>query len=256
MIIDVHGHVGWLGERETDSAHLKAYLDACGVERIFVSNLNAAGSFGGGNVEEAPANVECLTLCQDDPRLVPLYWVRLGQLDSRLHAFAGALEVEPFAGTIFAPTHNGFAADDKRLDPYMAVLAKLGKPAFFLTSPRKTGRPAEVYELARRHPRTSFVLCGAGGAAQWGETLDVASQAREHADARLHVCTGRADARDILAAAEAIGTERLMFGSDATFLKAGHAEHFKTLLTELAEALPPDEFSNLIGGNALRAFQV
>lgn len=256
MIIDVHGHVGWLGERETNPAHLGAYLDACRVERLFVSNLNAAGSFGGGNVEETPANVECLTLCQDDPRLAPLYWVRLGQPDSHLHAFAGALEIEPFAGAIFAPTQNGFAAGDERLDPYMSVLAKLRKPALFLTSPQEAGRPAEVHELAKRHAGVPVVLCGAGGQAQWGEAVEVVGRAAERTDARLYLCTGRADAECVRAATDAIGTERLLFGSDAPFLKDRHAEHFNTMLAELHEALSPAAYAELTSENALRVFQI
>lgn len=256
MIIDVHGHVGWLGKREGKTAHFKMYLDACGVERLMVSNLSAAGSFGGGNVEETPANVECLTLCREDSRLVPLYWVRVGHADSHLHAFAGALEVEPFAGAVFAPTYNGFAAGDTRLDPYMAVLGKLKKPAVFLTAPQENGKPAEVYELAKRHPSVSFVLCGAGGEDQWSEAVDVVRRAHERTSARLYLCTGRAEVDDIISTAGALGTERMLFGSDATYLGQRHGEHFRTMLGALREALSAEDYAAIVGGNALRTFQM
>ena len=253
----MHGHVGRLGERVFSLAHMELYLDACGVQHMLVSNLDAATHHpGGADVEEAPANIACLEACRDDSRLVPLYWVRLGRVDANIHAFAGALDVEPFAGAVFAPGLNGFAADDPRLDAYLSVLAKIKKTAVFLCSHDDPGRPANIHPLARRHPQVPVVLCGVGGDTNWSEALDTVARAWQREEARLYLCTGRATVDDVLAAVGSAGAERILYGSDAVCLGAEHAEHSRLLLEQLKGALPPEAFEKVVGENAARLFRL
>jgi predicted TIM-barrel fold metal-dependent hydrolase len=257
MIIDIHGHVGRLGERVFSLPHMKQYLDTCGVERMLVSNLDGAAHHpGAGNIEEAPSNAACLDVCRDDARLVPLYWVRLGQVDANIHAFAGALDIEPFAGAVFSPLLNGFAADDPRLDAYLSVLAKIKKVAVFLSSRDEPGRPARAYTLAKRHPQVAVLLCNTGGDTHWSEALDIVGRAWQREDARLYLCTGRATADDVLAAVGAVGAERVLFGSDAPCLGERHAERCRSFLEQLKTALPTDAFANVVGENAARLFRL
>ena len=104
MIIDVHGHVGGLDARVFSLDQMARYLDACAVERVLVSSLDAVSHHPGArNLEETAANTSCLDACRQDGRLVPLYWVRLGHVDSNVHAFAGAIDIEPFAGAVSFP---------------------------------------------------------------------------------------------------------------------------------------------------------
>lgn len=257
MIIDVHGHIGRLAERDFSLPEMKRYLNTCGVQHVLVSNLDAASHHpAAGNVEEAPANLASLHMRREDARFVPLYWVRLGQFDSNLRAFAGALDVEPFAGAAFAPLLNGFAADDPRLDAYLSVLAKIKKAAVFHSARDDAGRPERVHTLARRHPRVPVVLCDAGGDTHWNEALDVVGRAWERQDARLYLCSGRASAEDVLAAVNVIGDEAVVFGSDATCFGANHTDRCQTFLEQLQESLQQKAFAKVTGENATTLFRL
>lgn len=253
MRIDMHGHCGALGARSSDPAHTRRYLEACAIERLLVANLDAASEpEGARDVEEAAANVACLEACRDDSRLAPVYWVRFGKTDSNLHALAGALEIEPFVAVLLAPALNGYAADDAGLDAFVAVAGKLRRPVLVLTSRDASARPALVYALARRHRSVPVVLCGAGGETVWHEAVEVVARARDQDDARLVLCTGRAEAGDIVAAVETLGGERVVLGSDVPALGDQHAAHGMQVLDALAEALPAEVFADLVGGNAQR----
>ncbi|HMQ17144.1 MAG TPA: hypothetical protein PKC49_14335, partial [Phycisphaerae bacterium] len=145
MRIDVHRHIGELPGRPTPTeADLAAYAKAAGVERLLVSNLDAAGN-GGADIEEADANHAVLERCRGDAHLAPLYWCRPGRSDSHACALAGALALEPFAGAVFAPGMNGMSPDDRVMEPYLTALERAGRPAFFLTSREPPGRPQPVY---------------------------------------------------------------------------------------------------------------
>jgi predicted TIM-barrel fold metal-dependent hydrolase len=257
VIIDVHGHIGRLAEREFSLTEMTQYLDSCAIGRALISNLDAASvPLGASNLEETPANVACLRMCREDGRLVPLYWVRLGQIDSHVRAFAGALEIEPFVGAAFSPALNGFAADDTRLDSYLSVLAKRKRVALFHTSRDELARPAAVYTLAKRHPRVPVVLCDAGGDIHWGEAIDVVSRAWQREDARLYLCCGRATADELLAAVKALGAQRVVYGSEAPRLGPRHAEHYQALLDRLQESLVPEQFAQVTGRNAAELFRL
>jgi len=257
MRIDVYGHCGELAARRYDPAHVQHYLDTCAIDRLLLANLEAASEpDGAADVDEATANLACLECCRADRRLMPMYWVRLGKTDNNLHALAGALEIEPFVAVFFAPALNGFPADAPELDACVSVAGKLRRPVFFLTGRDEVARPSRVYELARRHRGVSFVLCGAGGDTRWHEAVEVVARAREQEDARLALCTAGAGAEDIIAAAEKVGGDHLLFGSDATRDGDRHAEHVGELLEALRQGLPADVFANLVGENARRRLQV
>lgn len=257
MIVDAHGHLGRLGARDCSLAQIRQYLDTCGLDHLLVSNLDAASATAGGSdLDEAPANLTCLQTCRTEGRLVPLYWVRLGQFDASLRAFAGALAVEPFAGAFFAPLLNGFDGDDPRLDAYLSVLAKLRKPAVCCTGRDAPARPERIYNLARRHPSVAVVLCGAGGEIHWHEAVDLVARARQREDARLYLCTGRAAAEDVHAAVSSLGADRLLYGSDAICFGREHAGRCRAFLEHLREALGPEESARIVADNALELFRL
>ena len=257
MLVDIHGHVGHLGSHGSTPEELTAYLDQCGLGYLLISNLGAASHhFVAPNEEETPANLATLEACRADRRLAPLYWVRLGQRDSSIHAFMGAIDVEPFVGAFFSPVLNGFEADARELSRYMNALSRFRRPAVFLTSGEDQGHPERVYRLARRHPRVPFILCGAGGDMHWGETIEVLKESRKRDDAQLFVASGRAAAADILDAIKMLGSDRVLLGTDAACLGPRHGERTNNVLEHLRAELPPDDFANFSGEMALALFRI
>ncbi len=254
MRIDVHGHIGTCESHSSDLQHVTAYLDTCAVQRLLVSNLDAAGGAAAHCTDETAANLATLEACRQDRRLLPVYWVRLGQEDSKIQAFAGAFEVEPFVAAFFSPPRDEYAADDARLDPHLSVLAKLRRAAFIEVGPKPPHDVEHVYTLARRHPGLPIVLCGAGGQPHWDEVVETVARSRDKQEVRLYLATDSAAAADIAAAFERLGRGRLMFGSDAARLGAEHGPRFRELLSRLPKLLGDEGFADLAGNAAQRVF--
>jgi len=257
MRVDIHGHIGSLGDRTFSLDGARRYLDACGVDRLLVSNLDAA-SVGPGarDLDEPDANVATLEACRQEPRLTAVYWVRPGRVDSNVHALAGALETEPFSGALFSPVRNDFAADDKRLDRYVQAVGKLNRVALFETARLENARPTRVYLIARRHPRVAVVLLNAGGDTHWPEAVDAVRRSIERSDARLYLATTRASAAEVAAAVEDLGARCVLFGSDATVHGEQHAARVQLQLDQLQAALAPAEFARVAGENAQELFRL
>ena len=252
VLIDVHGHIG----RDTPPSRVGTYAGVCGVDWVLVSNRDAAVEpAGAANVDETDANVACLEACRARAHLVPLYWVRPGRTDSNLHALAGALDSEPFAGVVFCPCEGGFDVSDPQVEPYLRILGTVGRPGLFCIGRDPRAAPAKVYEQARRQPRTPIVLCGCGaGEAERDAMLDVARQAQRRQDANLYVDTSHAGAAKIRTAVKLLGAERVLFGTDALRYGDSHVPRHITLLEELRGSMPPADLDQVTGGNAVRLF--
>jgi predicted TIM-barrel fold metal-dependent hydrolase len=255
MVIDVHGHLGRLRQRESSPPLLNRYLDHCRIDRLLVSNLDAASSGDGAvNLDEADANLACLTACRQHKRWVPLYWVRPGKVDSNIHAFTGALSAEPFAGVVFSPVLNDFSADAALLDPYLLMMARVGVPGLFHVAADDNARPVTVYRVAKRHPNLPLILYNAAEAGLWAEALEIVRRATDRDDANLYLATGYASIGEVLVAVGGAGLERVLYGSDATCYGQEHASRCLKLLDGLRAALPEETAARIIGGNAATLF--
>ncbi len=256
MLIDIHGHIGQRTPGAAPPARIATYAGVCGIDRVLVSNRDAASEPpGAANADEADANVTCLNACREQERLAPLYWVRPGFADSNIHATAGALLSEPFVGTVFAPADNGYDLADPRLDPYLALLGKIGRPVLFCIGADERSAPSKVHERGRRLPDVPIVLCACGApAAQRTAALDVVRYALQRADARLYLDTSHADADEICTAVRTVGSDRVLFGSHAVSYGELHIPRHVALLDELRQTLIPEELTQVLGGNAMRLF--
>jgi len=255
MRIDIHGHMGAFDGRVSTPEETARYVEDAAIDHLLISNLDAASlGTGASNDDETDANLACLRLCASNPKLAPLYWVRLGRVDSNVRAFSGAMSVEDFVGAYFSAPLSEFDAGDKCIDAYLSVLARLKRPALFDTSPEDHAIPARAYAAARRHVGVVVILTNAGGEPHWEEAVDVVRVARQREDARLYLSTTRASTADIVAAVEQIGANQLMFGSDATHFGPQHAEYVLERLERLREALDPRDYARITETNALACF--
>lgn len=254
MIIDIHGHIGHLRERTTAEPYLDRYLDECRIARILLANL--AASRAATDSHEVDANLECLAACHQDPRRVPLYWVRPGRDDSLPTVMAGALSTEPFAGVFLAPTLDGYEMEAKLLDPYFAMLNRLSMPALVLAGREAPCTPGNIYTIARRHPTIPLIMVGVPRNNTWHEAVAMVERSVRQFDALLLLATGIAASAEIQAAVRTLGSDRILYGSDATVLGEQHAHHCRTTLEMLREALPADAFLRITQGNARRLFRL
>ena len=75
-------------------------------------------------------------------------------------------------------------------------------------------------------------------------------------DAELYLGTAQADPTGVLAAVAELGSERVLFGSDAAFFGAAHYEEYEAMMDSLSARLTPDEFRNVVRDNAIRVFKL
>jgi predicted TIM-barrel fold metal-dependent hydrolase len=258
MLIDIHGHIGQTTPGTQPPPRVTTYAGVCGIHHVLVSNRDAAARpAGAGDWNETDANAACLDACQTHRYLLPLYWVRPGRVDSNVQAFAGAMDTAPFLGAVFAPTANGFDAADPQLKPYLAILTLKGRPALFCVGPDANSAPARIYEQARRYPNLPVVLCGCGATpAQRAEAIDVARHSQQRKDADLYLDTSHADIKEVRSAVLAIGSDRVLFGTNAVTQGDAHVPRTIALLDELRQNLPGEAFRQITGENAARLFGI
>lgn len=256
MRIDTHCNIGRYGERTLTADDVSTYLDQVGFDAALVANLDAASRPAGSpDREEVDANEACLSACTADERLWPLYWVRPGRRDSHVYAMAGALSTEDFAGVIFAPGRNDYAADAPMLDPYLQMLARLGVTAIFCTSRDDRSGPSRVYTLARRHPKVPIVLSGIASDVHVRDAIDVVQRAGERNDARLYLNASHAGADEIVRLVKSVGAERVLFASDWPQTRSDQSLRAGEIATSLERALPSETCGRILSGNALHLFR-
>ncbi len=257
MRIDIHTHVGPFADVDSTPQLLAEYLSAAQIDVALVSNRAAASAPAGAlNLDEAEANEICLRVCATDARLLPLYWARPGARDSSPTTMLGALRAAPFRGAVFSPALNGFAADDRRVDPYLAALEETGKPALFHVGTEPHAAPELVLAIARRHPQLPIVIYGAGQFSQRKRIIELIRETTVRQDARLSFDTAQADADELVHAVRALGAGAVLFGTDAVCHGERHAPRCAALLSELAARLSPDEFDTITRRNAQRLFEI
>ena len=255
MLVDIHGHIASTGNAAAPAARLSLYASACKLDFVLVSNVAAAPAPRGANLDEVDANLASLQACREHARLAPLYWIRPGQLDSHVPAVVGALRTAPFVGAAFAPTEGGFDAADSLLDPYLAALETIDRPAVFCVSAEPNAAPPKVIEAARRHPRTKIVLCLCGAAeTPRAAALDAVAHALRQQKADVYLDTSHATSAEIVAAVRAIGSDRVLFGTDAVRRSDAHVPRHIAVLDELRKSLAAKDFQAVSGGNAVRLF--
>lgn len=105
---------------------------------------------------------------------------------------------------------------------------------------------AELCALARRHPRTRFILAHIAGGGDWQHSLRAAAGV---VNVYLDLAGSGADAGMVEGALAAVGAARLVWGADLTLCTA-----LARLRVLERLALPGDELEAIKGGNAQRIF--
>jgi hypothetical protein len=254
MLIDAHGHI----DAQTPASRLSTYAGVCRLDLVLVSNRDGASvPRGVPNLDEGVANQTTLDACEQHPRLRPLYWARPGLVDSRPQTLAGALAISPFLGAVFSPADNGYSFTDPSLDAYMQALATADRPAVLLYGNDEGASPSKAYELAQRHPKGLFILSAREPSpARWAEALDVVRRSIQKKDADLYLGTAHASADNVQTAVLAVGSERVVLGTNAMRDEKSHTPRHIALLEDLRQTLSGIDYRNVTGENAVRLFRL
>lgn len=267
--IDCHAHVGHFEGYDLSEETLLSELHRGDVALALVSNVDGAAvpgkTLGLDEVQTNRATTEAVRRHPD--RLRGLLWARpeIGSaeaLEPFLRERLPRGEAEPWTERVFVgvklhPEMNGFAADDPRVDPYLALAGRHRMPVVFHCDGQVEEASAErIYRLARRHPGVPVVLYHMGFGGPHDASLDAAREARERRDARLYLDTAQVPVEVVLDALERVGPDRILFGTDATYYGRGHYERYRALRAALAGMLEPAELCAILSRNARTLFRL
>jgi len=146
--------------------------------------------------------------------------------------------------------YQGFAPDEKRLDPIWEAAVEHRMVAFFhagadIAFPTVRGTPVAFARLLDRWPRLTIVLAHLGGFRQWDEVASLLAGREVWLDTSYTL--GHLPDRDFVELARVHGTERVLFGSDGPWTDPA---------TELARlrtiGFTRAELADILGANAER----
>ncbi len=259
MIVDAHAHIGSFRGYDIGESILMESMQESRIAFAIVSNLDGAGLKGiTGDLDETAANQATLKFVQGHPKQFRgLLWARPENGDpAKLQAFLDG-ERGVFVGIKFHPEFNRYTADDPRLDPYLQLCEKYELVAVFHCG-RNDGNsaPEKIYAAARRHPTVPFVLYHMGFFGPHDAAVAVAKRAKQQRDALLYLETAQAAPDAVLSAIRTLGSEHVLFGTDATYYGKQHYSRYDSMLRLLQNNLTGQEYANVTAGNAIKLFRL
>ena len=116
--------------------------------------------------------------------------------------------------------------------------------------------PEKIYNMARQYPTVPFVLYHMGFFGPHDEAIRVAAESRKKQDAKIYLETAQADIDSVLLAIEKLGSDAVLFGTDATYYGHDHYGRYQKLLKTLHDNLSPSDYFRVTAGNAIRIFNL
>lgn len=200
------------------------------------------------------------TVANTYPYVVPLLWIHPGHGGS-----ADTAEIyvrdHQFAGLKFHPAREDLPADSPLVDPYLDVCARYGVPMVIHTASDDPSWPERVGNLAFRHPDARIILYHAGLST---DHLAATQVVESYPNTWLE--SSWVKNADLLTAINTLGSERVLWGTDATTDGAVHYENnwgsgvgggsYDADLISLGTSLPRDQYRNLLVQNTTRVFRL
>jgi hypothetical protein len=261
--IDIHAHIGTFRGYDLSLGTLLTNMQSHGVRMAFISNIEGAELPGTtANLDEVRANQATLDVVKQHPdKLRGLVWTRPNDGSPKnVEKFLGnsswsGFNGQAFVGMKFHPEMNHFPADDERVDPYLALCEKFSVPAVFHSGRvGSESEPKRIYAVARRHPKVAVILYHMGFGGQHDLAIQVAKDALKKGDARLYLETSQANVEAVVRAIRVLGSQRVLFGTDATYFGRQHYVEYERFVARLKKELSDDDFANLMHANAERLF--
>lgn len=242
--LDAHLHASGRGGGDLGIASLRAAMASAGIGYGIVSWMN---------------NEELDRIAKEQTGLFPLVWVSPGETppaEVRARLAAGAV------GLKLHPILDDYRADETVLDPYLELAAEAGRPVACHSAPGDAD-PDHIRRLAERFPSVPVILYHTYLGPQEGR-FRAAEHVREQAN--LYVETSWCRWREVLRLVNEVGSERVLFGSDASVDGAHHycrhppnvegKETYNAGLVPLVRALGPQAARQVLGDNARRLFHL
>jgi predicted TIM-barrel fold metal-dependent hydrolase len=262
-IIDAHAHIGNFRGYDLSLENLLQNMKRNGINFALISNIDAAQLSGiTPNKSEKEANAETANAVRNHSDLLRgLVWVRPNDRSPEVieeflnQKLPGGHPI--FVGIKFHPEMNHFKADDEEVDGYLNLCAKYQIPAVFHCGRSHSNSSADrIYNIAKRHPTVPIVLYHMGAFGPHESAIRIAEEALKNKDAKLYLETSQADPDSILKAIRTIGSDHVLFGTDACYYGKNHYARYGKLIEVLKSELAKDDVESVLSLNAKRLFKL
>lgn len=239
-VIDVHGHVGpWpFPMRGRGIGDVQDLMKRRGLQKCVVSSTRAIVSdFITGNAELAEALREC-------PDVYGYVTVNPNCPEESICEIDKYLADPKFVGLKMHPAYSRSPIDGEGA---LRIARRIeGKGVPFLIHTMGPGECARIGRLAEQIPDVPIIM-GHGGAAAWRESLGVV---RNTGNTYVEFCCSTEEYGKIRQVLDAVGPERVMFGSDLGLFDPAY-----NLGTYEEAGLTPEEEAAVMRDNAQRLFR-
>jgi hypothetical protein len=242
-IIDCHAHYGpfqGIYFPNVTPEAMVATMDRAGVRLVISSGHAALVNPTRGNAELAEVIARFPTRFRGYLALNPNYPEQLGAEVARFDELGG------FVGLKFLSDYHRYPITGDNYRPALEFAAARGLPILMHTwGGSGYDSPQLVAELAGRYP-TVPLLMGHSGHGDWAATIATATA---HANVYLELCAAYATRGVIGTFVEALGSERILFGTDLPWFDPHYG-----IGCVLMERISDDDRRNILHRNAERLF--
>ena len=244
MIWDCHGHLGGGGTPEASIARSLKYADRMGIRRVVVS-MGTSFVQDPSPEEMRRQNDEVLRAVRYAPdRVFGFVYLNPKHVAESLKEMDRCVRDGPMVGVkLWVAMH----CNHPNLDPIVRRAVELKAPILQHTFLKVAGNlpgestPADLAELARRHPDASLIAAHTG--ADWERGTRAIRAAK---NVRADICGSDPTAGMVEMAVRELGAERVLYGSDFP------GRSFASQLAKVYSAQLPDAARRLILGENLR----
>jgi len=231
-IIDAHAHIGYYGsffDVGITAKELVRQMDEFGIEKSIVSDLNNDG------IRKAVRTFP--------DRFVGSVWVNPFEGKKAVKAVNQAISDWDFRAVKMHPLLHAFVANDEIVHPIVKAAEGLGVPVFIHSGHPPFSLPWSIAQLAEDFPTVKMVMVhmGHGHGVYIQAAIDMA---KKYSNLYLET-SGMPMHTKIREAYEQVGSDRVMFGTDAPFHHPS-VEIQRSMVSGLDEA----QLANLFYNNA------
>ncbi|MGH2372289.1 MAG: amidohydrolase family protein [bacterium] len=245
FVIDAHTHLGrgdehygkqalWESKTAFLAPDMKSLMDEVGIDMAVAFGLGRPG-----HEDRVKPVIDAVQRFPE--RFVGFFWANPWEGNSRAE-FVRAVREYGFAGLKLHPILDAYQANHSIVFPLIEAAGELGVPVT-IHSHQPGSQPALIGDLAARFPRVTIIMAHMGMAAY----RDAIYVAQKEPNIILETSAQPWTHRIIRVAAERVGIDRIIYGSDAPL------HHPRVELTKIEVAgLSPEEKAKVLGGNVAR----
>lgn len=245
-VIDVHGHIGSWHDffvPQPSAAWLVETNSRCGIDAVGVSHLTAIAH------DTRVGNELALAAAREFPGQIGVWLVADPHRPQDAAVLADQLDLPGTWGLKLHPDVQEYPITGPGYAPYLELALSRGVTVLSHGQTRSFwSEPGQIAEVAARYAGLDILM---GHSGLWADGFErAAALAVEHPGLHLEICGSRLTARWLERLVAIAGAEKVLFGSDASFLdpRVGVGKVHYARLDDHDRAL-------VLGGNARRLLQ-